>query len=104
MPMATPPSRTVGSNSIEDRSSTPTAEDSTCGTRIGTQIGWWFIPALICTVLSPAVAQATNGLNLIGSGGISTALAGADTAVATDFSAMNTNPAGMSQIEAHQHR
>ncbi len=100
MPMATPPSRTVGSNSIEDRSSTPTAEDSTCGTQIGTKIGWWFIPALICTVLSPAVAQATNGLNLIGSGGISTALAGADTAVATDFSAMNTNPAGMSQIEA----
>lgn len=37
-------------------------------------------------------------MNLIGSGGISSALAGADTAVATDFTAMNTNPAGMVQI------
>jgi long-chain fatty acid transport protein len=49
-------------------------------------------------LLAPTVSQATNGLNLIGSGGISSALAGADTAVATDFTAMNTNPAGMTQI------
>lgn len=57
--------------------------------------------ALVCILLSagaPSVAHATNGLNLIGSGGISTGLAGADTAVATDFSAMNTNPAGMAQL------
>ena len=46
----------------------------------------------------PGVARATNGLNLIGSGGISSGLAGADTAVANDFTAMNTNPAGMTQI------
>lgn len=49
-------------------------------------------------LVGPPVAHAVNGLNLIGSGGISTGLAGADTAVATDFSAMNTNPAGMTQL------
>lgn len=53
----------------------------------------------LLSLLVPAVSQATNGLNLIGSGGISSALAGADTAVATDFTAMNTNPAGLSQIK-----
>lgn len=50
-------------------------------------------------LFTPPAAHSTNGLNLIGSGGISTGLAGADTAVATDFSAMNTNPAGMTQIQ-----
>ncbi len=54
---------------------------------------------LLLGAMAPSVALATNGLNLIGSGGISTGLAGADTAVATDFSAMNTNPAGMTQIQ-----
>ena len=53
---------------------------------------------LVLELVLPSIVRATNGLNLIDSGGISTALAGADTAVATDFSAMNTNPAGMSQI------
>ncbi|TAJ29660.1 MAG: hypothetical protein EPO64_03665 [Nitrospirae bacterium] len=58
-------------------------------------------PALLIALLiwlSCEPAWGTNGLNLIGSGGISSALAGADTAVATDFTAMNTNPAGMAQI------
>lgn len=54
---------------------------------------------LLLGAMAPSAALATNGLNLIGSGGISTGLAGADTAVATDFSAMNTNPAGMTQIQ-----
>ena len=56
------------------------------------------ISLLLVSLLVPEDSQATNGLNLIGSGGISSALAGADTAVATDFTAMNTNPAGMTQI------
>ncbi len=63
---------------------------------------WVVAMALVCLLLdwaAPAVGLATNGLNLIGSGGISSDLAGADTAVATDFSAMNTNPAGMTQIK-----
>lgn len=60
-------------------------------------IGLAFV-GLSLDLTAPAVSRATNGLNLIGSGGISSALAGADTAVATDFSAMNTNPAGMVQI------
>jgi long-chain fatty acid transport protein len=49
-------------------------------------------------MLLPAIAKATNGLNLIDSGGISAALAGADTAVSLDFSTINSNPAGMSQL------
>ncbi len=51
----------------------------------------------LLSALAPSIVHAVNGLNLIGSGGISTGLAGADTAVATDFTAMNTNPAGMTQ-------
>lgn len=47
---------------------------------------------------TPQAADAVNGLNLIGSGGWSSALAGADTAIALDFTTMNTNPAGMSRI------
>jgi len=58
----------------------------------------WAFGLAFLVLLVPTVSQATNGLNLIGSGGISSALAGADTAVATDFSAMNTNPAGLTQI------
>ena len=58
----------------------------------------WAFGLAFLSLLVPAVCQATNGLNLIGSGGISSALAGADTAVANDFSAMNTNPAGLAQI------
>ncbi len=60
---------------------------------------WASLLGIFVTAQLPALVHATNGLNLIGSGGISTGLAGADTAVATDFTAMNTNPAGMSQIK-----
>ncbi len=60
---------------------------------------WLVLAGVVLSVLAPPFAHATNGLNLIGSGGISTGLAGADTAVATDFSAMNTNPAGMTQLQ-----
>ena len=60
-----------------------------------------FLVFLLVQAIRPSAGLATNGLNLVGSGGISSALAGADTAVATDFSAMNTNPAGMTQIRKH---
>ncbi|HSH73899.1 MAG TPA: outer membrane protein transport protein [Methylophilaceae bacterium] len=43
-------------------------------------------------------ASATNGINLIGFGAESSLMAGADTAVARDTSALNTNPAGLTQI------
>ncbi len=43
-------------------------------------------------------ASATNGINLIGFGAESTLMGGADTAVARDTSALNTNPAGLAQI------
>ncbi|MFZ0256238.1 MAG: outer membrane protein transport protein [Gammaproteobacteria bacterium] len=41
---------------------------------------------------------ATNGLNLIGFGAESIGMGGADVAVARDTSALNVNPAGLSQI------
>lgn len=43
-------------------------------------------------------AAATNGINLIGFGAESILMGGADTAVARDTSALNTNPAGLAQI------
>jgi long-chain fatty acid transport protein len=43
-------------------------------------------------------AFATNGINLIGFGAESNLMGGADTAVARDTSALNTNPAGLAQI------
>lgn len=43
--------------------------------------------------------HATNGINLIGFGGESIGMAGADIAVARDTTALNTNPAGLYQID-----
>lgn len=57
-----------------------------------------FIITLLCGLLvTPAFA--TNGFNLIGFGAESTLMAGADVAVARDTSALNTNPAGLTQIK-----
>lgn len=53
--------------------------------------------AALCFVL-PCAAFATNGLNVIGFGTESNGMAGADTAVARDTTALNTNPAGLTQI------
>lgn len=53
--------------------------------------------ALSCASISSA--HATNGINLIGFGAESTLMAGADIAVARDTSALNTNPAGLTQIK-----
>jgi long-chain fatty acid transport protein len=43
-------------------------------------------------------ARGTNGLNLIGFGAESSAMGGADIAVARDTTALNTNPAGLVQL------
>ena len=48
--------------------------------------------------MAPGIAFATNGLNVIGFGTESNGMAGADTAVARDTTALNTNPAGLTQI------
>ena len=48
-----------------------------------------------------AVAEANNGLNLIGFGAESVGMAGTDLAIARDTSALNTNPAGLIQIRNH---
>jgi long-chain fatty acid transport protein len=50
-------------------------------------------------LVSPTLVNATNGLNQIGFGTESVGMAGADIGVARDTSALNTNPAGMSQID-----
>ncbi|MGQ3089748.1 MAG: OmpP1/FadL family transporter [Methylophilus sp.] len=55
--------------------------------------------ALVLTLATHA-AHATNGINLIGFGAESSLMAGADVAVARDTSALNTNPAGLTQIKA----
>jgi long-chain fatty acid transport protein len=48
--------------------------------------------------LWPSTTLATNGLNMIGFGTESVAMGGADVAVARDTTALNTNPAGLSNI------
>ena len=54
--------------------------------------------ALVLLCLFPAPAHPTNGLSIIGFGAESGAMAGADLAVARDTAAMNSNPAGITQI------
>lgn len=56
------------------------------------------VAALIISGLASAPVFATNGFNLIGFGAESTLMGGADVAVARDTSALNTNPAGLTQI------
>lgn len=51
-------------------------------------------------LVAASPAYATNGINLIGFGAESTLMGGADVAVARDTSALNTNPAGLTQIKA----
>ena len=46
----------------------------------------------------PAGVRASNGLNLIGFGAESVGMGGADIAVARDTTALNTNPAGLTQL------
>ena len=46
--------------------------------------------------------QATNGLNVIGHGAESIAMGGADLAISRDTSALNLNPAGLTQIGARE--
>lgn len=51
---------------------------------------------------SSLTANATNGILLIGYGAESTLMGGADSAIARDTSALNTNPAGLTQIKSKQ--
>ncbi len=52
--------------------------------------------------LIPSLGAATNGLNLIGYGAESTLMGGASIPVARDTSALNTNPAGLAQIQGRR--
>ncbi|HEX5045389.1 MAG TPA: outer membrane protein transport protein [Candidatus Polarisedimenticolaceae bacterium] len=58
--------------------------------------------AVLLALAAHGTAGATNGFNLIGFGAESTAMGGADLAVARDTSALNTNPAGLLQIEGRR--
>ncbi|HEC58053.1 MAG TPA: aromatic hydrocarbon degradation protein [Methylophaga sp.] len=58
---------------------------------------------LFCLVFITNTAYATNGINLIGFGAESTLMAGADIPVARDTSALNTNPAGLTQITSKRY-
>jgi len=58
------------------------------------------IATALALVTTGVAAHATNGINLIGFGAESTLMGGADVAVARDTSALNTNPAGLTQIKA----
>ncbi len=53
----------------------------------------------VCGLAISTSSHATNGINLIGYGAESTLMGGADTAVARDTSALNTNPAGLAQVK-----
>lgn len=55
---------------------------------------WGAVAALLVTT-----AQAGNGLNDVGYGSESAGMAGADLAIARDTTALNTNPAGLTQIQ-----
>lgn len=62
----------------------------------------WKLSIFMAAMLGASNVQATNGLNLIGFGAESSAMAGADIAVARDTLALNTNPAGITQIPHRQ--
>jgi len=57
------------------------------------------IALILCGLSITTQSHATNGINLIGYGAESTLMGGADTAVARDTSALNTNPAGLAQVK-----
>ena len=52
--------------------------------------------------LAPASALATNGMETIAWGARAAGMGGVDLAVATDTSAINTNPAGLTQLTGHR--
>lgn len=53
----------------------------------------------VAAALLSLAAQAGNGLNDVGYGSESAGMAGADLAIARDTTALNTNPAGLTQIQ-----
>ncbi len=59
---------------------------------------WHLTFVVFLAGLLPPIALASNGLNMIGFGTESVAMGGADVAVARDTTALNTNPAGLSNI------
>ncbi|MBN2646054.1 MAG: hypothetical protein JXR59_11360 [Desulfuromonadaceae bacterium] len=52
--------------------------------------------ALVLVIGITSLARATNGMNMIGYGAVSSAMGGADLALVDNVTAMNINPAGLS--------
>jgi long-chain fatty acid transport protein len=61
-----------------------------------------FTVALALVVMVAAPALATNGMETTASGGRAAGMGGVDIAIATDATAMNTNPAGLTQLLGHR--
>lgn len=59
-----------------------------------------FTLMLVATMAIPALA--TNGMETTASGGRAAGMGGVDIAIATDATAMNTNPAGLMQLTGHR--
>ena len=57
---------------------------------------------LLILIMAPPAAQASNGFNLVGFGVESLGLGSADIAVARDSTAVNINPAGLTQIDSRR--
>lgn len=75
-----------------------TMNRSANGAATAARVGHLFACGLCLAGLACNPALANNGLDLIGFGAESAGMAGADIAVARDTSALNTNPAGLTQI------
>lgn len=57
---------------------------------------------LCALVLTASTAMATNGMETLAWGARAAGMAGVDLAVATDATAINTNPAGLTQLQGHR--
>lgn len=91
----------IGSDSSRERRAHDAAAHRTVRGRLEQRATARFLcaslgAAIFFVLAAPAAAE--NGLNLIGFGAESILMGGADVAVARDTSALNSNPAGLTQI------
>jgi long-chain fatty acid transport protein len=66
-------------------------------------IRWTYLAlALAIVALAAPVAHATNGMETLAWGARAAGMGGVDLAIATDTTAINTNPAGLAQLTGHR--
>jgi long-chain fatty acid transport protein len=78
---------------------TESTEEASVGQEQGRRSWIGAAGAAIACAVAAGSALASNGLNMLGFGTESVGMGGADTAVARDTNALNTNPAGIAQIK-----